>query len=82
MQELIIRKNEDTIYIIRKDRIQQLVHNPKMTYEGFTSHVSLFDWSKTYTPIITRPEEWYVVMDNGNRYNLTKKQYKIIKGWF
>ncbi len=81
MQELIIRKNEETIYIIRKDKVQQVVHNPKMTYEGFTMYSSP-NMIESYTPTFTHPEEWYVVMDNGNRYDLTKKQYKIIKGWF
>ena len=78
--ELII-KEKNRIIIIRKCNIEKLVHQPEYTYKGFSLTTSLFDMD-TFNPTYTQPEEHYVIMTNGDKINLTEKQYKTIKKWF
>lgn len=67
--KLIIKK-ENEIIIIRKDNVQQLVYKPEYSYEGYV--ISIY----------TQPEQYFVVMTNGDKFTLTKKQYKAIKQWY
>ena len=78
MNNLVIKADKYTIYQINKNDVQKLKHITERDYEGF--------WcaglTTNYKPIHHQKEEWYVIMTNGKRINLTKKQYKIVKGWF
>lgn len=79
--ELIIKK-ENEIIIIRKENVQQLVHEPEYLYEGFAVPIGLHS-IKSFTPLYnSRPEQYFVVMTNGDKFNLTKKQYQVIKKWY
>ena len=78
--ELIIKK-ENEIIIIRKENLQRLVHEPEYTYEGLaiSTGLHLIDTRRTS---YTKPEEYFAVMTNGDKFNLTKKQYQAIKKWY
>lgn len=81
MNNLIIKPDKYTIYQISKDDILELKHIPEHDVEGFT-HLISFKEYKTFTPKHHQKEEWYIILKDGKRIDLTKKQYSIIKGWF
>lgn len=70
-KELII-KDKNTITIIRKDYVEKLLYFPETTIKPIVEGIFPMYY----------PEEFSVTMVNGNKYNLSKKQYKTIKGWF
>lgn len=81
MNNLIIRPDKYTIYQISKDDILELKHIPEQDIKGFSYLVSPKS-CETFTPTWHLKEEWYVILKNSKRIDLTKKQYNIIKGWF
>ena len=81
MCKLVIRKDEDTLFQVLKDNIEELRHNPEEVVEGFAI-CPTFNIEDIYTPTYHREEQWYVIMRSGNRIDLTEKQYNIIKEWF
>ena len=78
--ELIIKK-ENEIIIIRKENLQRLVHEPEYTHEGFATLTNLRTMEYS-APTYTKLEEYFAVMTNGDKFNLTKKQYQAIKKWY
>lgn len=78
--ELIIKK-ENEIIIIRKENIQRLVYEPEYLCQGYAISAS-FASADVVTQPYTQPEQYFVVMTNGYKFNLTKKQYQTIKKWY
>ena len=81
MNNLVIKPDKYTIYQISKDDIQELKYMPERDVEGFAECPTM-NISDIYTPKWHFKEEWYVILKNGKRIDLTKKQYNTIKGWF
>lgn len=81
MCKLVIRKDEDTLYQILKENIQELRHNPEEVVEGFAVCPTL-NIADIYKPTYHKEEQWYVIMRSGNRIDLTEEQYNVIKEWF
>ena len=79
--KLIIRPDQYTIYQITKDDIQELKHIPEQVIESFAICPTM-NINDMYKPKYVQKEEWYVIMTNGKKIDLNKKQYDIIKGWF
>lgn len=81
MNNLVIKPDKNTIYQISKDDIQELKHIPEGDVAGFAMCPTM-NISDIHTPIWHYKEEYYVILKNGKRIDLTKKQYNTIKGWF
>lgn len=81
MNEIVIRPDKYTIYQISQDDILELKHIPEHDIEGFSYLVSP-KLNEAFTPKWHIKEEWYLILKNGKRIDLTKKQYNIIKEWF